>query len=228
MDRPFHGIGVAVWASAHAGATKKRRQPLSEVQEVVSPGIFAVAEQKKGGQHQGLSRVMGTMSSQKAVRVWSVLVKSPSPPKEYPVGRLDKESTGLLLLTNDGNLHHRLSHPSFDHEKEYDVTISKPLGDGALRKLAQGLTLMGRKTRPAVVRKISSRRFRIVLKEGRNRQIRKMCEKAGLTVQRLVRTHIDNISISGMRPGQWVDLPDSVVSEFRYKSDENTKPDNRP
>ena len=79
----------------------------------------------------------------------------------YPVGRLDKDSTGLLLLTNDGRLHHRLSHPSFNHEKEYEVTVARPLPEGALRKLAKGLPMMGTRTRPARVKRISSRRFRI-------------------------------------------------------------------
>jgi 23S rRNA pseudouridine2605 synthase/23S rRNA pseudouridine2604 synthase len=75
----------------------------------------------------------------------------------YPIGRLDKDSTGLLLLTNDGHLHQRLSHPSFNHEKAYEVTVAKPLPEGALRKLADGLPMMGTRTRPARVKRISGR-----------------------------------------------------------------------
>ena len=97
----------------------------------------------------------------------------------YPVGRLDKDSTGLLLLTNDGRIHHRLSHPSFDHEKEYDVTVARPIPDGALKKMSDGLPLMGTKTRPARITRISPRRFRMVLQEGKNRQIRRMVRKVG-------------------------------------------------
>ena len=93
------------------------------------------------------------------------------PERIFPIGRLDKDSTGLLLLTNDGSLHHRLSHPSFDHEREYDVTLAKPIPNGALRTIAEGMPMMGTKTRPAKVERISSRRFRIVLQEGKNKQV---------------------------------------------------------
>lgn len=121
----------------------------------------------------------------------------------YPVGRLDKESTGLLLLTDDGALHHRLSHPSFDHEKEYLVTVAHPLADGALQKLAQGMPMMGTRTRPAEVQRISSRRFAITLKEGRNRQIRRMVRKVGNRVVRLERVRVAEIELGNLPVGQW-------------------------
>ena len=121
----------------------------------------------------------------------------------YPVGRLDKDSTGLLLLTNDGQIHHHLSHPSFDHQKEYSVTVAKPISDGALKKLSDGLPLMGTKTRPARVTRISGRRFRIVLQEGKNRQIRRMVRKVGNQVTRLQRERIANIKLGGLPPGKW-------------------------
>ena len=121
----------------------------------------------------------------------------------YPVGRLDKESTGLLLLTNDGHLHHRLSHPSFNHEKEYEVTVAKPLPEGALRKLAKGLPMMGTRTRPARVKRISTRRFGIVLQEGKNRQIRRMVRKVGNQVTHLKRIRIANIKLGNLPAGSW-------------------------
>ncbi len=121
----------------------------------------------------------------------------------YPVGRLDKDSTGLLLLTNDGRLHHRLSHPSFNHEKEYEVTVARPLPEGALRKLAKGLPMMGTRTRPARVKRISSRRFRIVLQEGKNKQIRRMVRKVGNQVVDLKRIRIANIELASLAPGRW-------------------------
>ena len=125
------------------------------------------------------------------------------PQRVYPIGRLDKDSTGLLLLTNDGRLHHRLSHPSFDHEKEYEVSVAKPIPSGALKRLAKGLPLMGRKTRPATVERITERKFRIVLLEGRNRQIRRMVRKVGNQVTRLHRVRISNIKIGDLKPGSW-------------------------
>jgi pseudouridine synthase len=121
----------------------------------------------------------------------------------YPVGRLDKDSTGLLLLTNDGQLHYRLTHPSFDHEKEYEVTVAKALPDAVLRKLAQGLPLMGTKTRPAHVKRISSHCFLIVLQEGKNRQIRRMLRKVGNQVTDLKRIRIANIRLGSLPVGRW-------------------------
>jgi 23S rRNA pseudouridine2605 synthase/23S rRNA pseudouridine2604 synthase len=132
----------------------------------------------------------------------------------YPIGRLDKDSTGLLILTNDGSLHHRLSHPSFDHEKEYDVTVSKPITDGSLRNIASGLPMMGSKTRPAEIRRISSRRFRIILKEGRNRQIRRMVRKVGSRVIRLKRIRVSKVKLGRLAEGAWRHLTEKEKKEL--------------
>jgi len=125
------------------------------------------------------------------------------PERIYPVGRLDKDSTGLLLLTNDGRLHHRLSHPSFDHEKEYEVTVASHITDGALRSLEKGIPMMGTKTRPAKVKRLSKKRFRIVLKEGRNRQVRRMARKVGSRVTGLKRMRISSIKLGKLSEGSW-------------------------
>ncbi len=125
------------------------------------------------------------------------------PERVFPVGRLDKDSTGLLLLTNDGPLHNRLSHPSFDHEKEYEVTVGKPIPDGALAAMARGMPMMGTKTRPAEVERVSAVRFRIVLKEGRNRQIRRMVRKVGNHVTALKRIRVANIRLGDLPEGGW-------------------------
>ena len=125
------------------------------------------------------------------------------PERVYPIGRLDKDSSGLLLLTNDGRLHNILSHPSFDHEKEYDVLVSRPVPDEALGKMASGIHLLGSRTRPAEVKRISTEQFRIVLKEGRNRQIRRMVEKIGNRVKILKRIRISNIRLGGLKEGCW-------------------------
>ena len=136
------------------------------------------------------------------------------PKRVYPIGRLDKDSTGLLILTNDGSLHHRLSHPSFDHEKEYDVTVSRPITDGSLRNIARGLPMMGSKTRPARIQRISSRRFRIILKEGRNRQIRRMVRKVGNHVTRLRRTRVSKIKLGKLAEGAWRNLTEKEKKEL--------------
>jgi 23S rRNA pseudouridine2605 synthase/23S rRNA pseudouridine2604 synthase len=137
------------------------------------------------------------------------------PQRVYPVGRLDKDSSGLLLLTNDGHLHHRLLHPSFDHEKEYEVTVSEPMAEGALRRLASGLSIMGSKTRPADVQRISAKRFRMTLKEGKNRQIRRMVRKVGNRVVALKRLRIASVKLGGLPEGHWRFLSPSEVDRLR-------------
>jgi pseudouridine synthase len=135
----------------------------------------------------------------------------------YPVGRLDKDSTGLLLLTNNGELHHTLSHPSFDHEKEYEVTVFKPISDGALRKMAEGMPMMGTKTRPADVKRISAKVFFIILKEGKNKQIRRMVRKIGNQVVRLKRIRISNIKLGNLAEGSWRYLTEKEKQELLVK-----------
>ncbi len=125
------------------------------------------------------------------------------PQRLFPVGRLDKKSTGLLLLTNDGRIHHRLSHPSFDHEKEYDVTVQWPLADQALAAMEKGLPLSGVMTRPARVHRLYGNRFRIVLKEGKNRQIRRMVKKVGNRVVRLHRIRVADLKLCDLGGGSW-------------------------
>ncbi|PIE67052.1 MAG: pseudouridine synthase [Deltaproteobacteria bacterium] len=125
------------------------------------------------------------------------------PQRLFPVGRLDRQSTGMLLLTNDGRIHHRLSHPSFDHEKEYDVTVQWPIADDALAAMSAGMSLSGQMTRPARVRRVSGRRFRIVLKEGKNRQIRRMVKKTGNRVVRLHRIRVAGLTLGNLAKGSW-------------------------
>jgi pseudouridine synthase len=130
----------------------------------------------------------------------------------YPVGRLDKDSTGLLLLTNDGRLHLKLSHPSFDHEKEYDVTVERPISDGALRRMAEGVPILDTRTRPAVVTRLGERAFRIILKEGRNRQIRRMVRRLGNEVVELKRTRVASVRLGRLAEGAWRHLSAEEVA----------------
>lgn len=132
----------------------------------------------------------------------------------YPVGRLDKDSTGLLILTNDGSLHHKLLHPSYDHEKEYDVTVNSPISEIALNKMRSGLPLMESRTRPADVTRISSRRFRIIIKEGKNRQIRRMVRKVGNRVVKLKRIRVANIKLGALPEGKWRTLTEKEKTDL--------------
>ncbi len=129
-----------------------------------------------------------------------------------PVGRLDKDSTGLLLLTNDGELHNRLIHPSFDHEKEYKVETLKPIKDKFLEILRQGVVIDNKKTRPASIDRMTESSFKIILKEGRKRQIRRMVEKVDNRVVSLHRIRISTLHIGNLKMGQWRHLSKSEVS----------------
>jgi 23S rRNA pseudouridine2605 synthase/23S rRNA pseudouridine2604 synthase len=134
-------------------------------------------------------------------------------PGLFPVGRLDKDSSGLLLLTNDGTLTTALNHPERHKEKEYDVTVDRPIPDGGLQRLADGMPLMGERTRPATVIRLAPDRFRIVLTEGKNRQVRRMCRKVGHEVVTLVRVRIDVVKLENLPEGAWRHLtPKEVVA----------------
>jgi len=110
--------------------------------------------------------------------------------KVYPVGRLDKETSGLLLFTNDGVLAYRLTHPSFDHEKEYEVESNEEVKEGQLEKMRKGIMIKDEKTKSATVVKTGNTTFTIALTEGKNRQIRRMCQKVGIPLISLRRTRV--------------------------------------
>jgi 23S rRNA pseudouridine2605 synthase len=128
----------------------------------------------------------------------------PSEPRVYPVGRLDVNTEGLLLLTNDGELAQRLTHPSHGVEKEYLVDVSGGLvAQGKIRALRDGIELDDGMTAPAQVSQPSPGVLRITIHEGRNRQVRRMCEAIGHPVRRLVRVRIGTLSDRTLKPGQW-------------------------
>ncbi|MCC9167531.1 pseudouridine synthase [Pontibacter harenae] len=124
-------------------------------------------------------------------------------PNLFPVGRLDKDSEGLLLLTNDGGLTYKILHAKRPQEKEYVVTVDKPLTQEAIDRLAEGIVIMGQKTQPAIVAQIDDLTFKIILTQGLNRQIRRMCYKLGYQVLRLVRIRIINLELGNLAQGKW-------------------------
>jgi 23S rRNA pseudouridine2605 synthase len=132
-----------------------------------------------------------------------------------PVGRLDLETTGALLLTNDGALAHRLAHPRYGVEKTYEVETWKEPDDAALRRLAEGVELEDGLTAPARVRRFGPARFELVLHEGRNRQVRRMCEAVGHRVRRLHRSVYAGLRVEGLAPGEWRDLTAAELERLR-------------
>lgn len=136
----------------------------------------------------------------------------------YPVGRLDRESTGLILLTDDGDLHNRLSHPSFNHEKAYIVETVKPMSRQDLEKMENGIVLDGKKTRRARVKFISRYKFEIVLKQGINRQIRRMVKKCNNQVKTLKRVRMGTIRLGNLEEGRWRYLEKREVMDLKKGS----------
>jgi 23S rRNA pseudouridine2605 synthase len=127
----------------------------------------------------------------------------PDDPRVFPVGRLDADTEGLLLLTNDGELTHRLTHPSFGVEKEYVAEVEGQPTRGELRRLREGVDLEDGRTAPAQVALVEPTVLRLVIHEGRNRQVRRMCDAIGHPVVRLVRTRIGPLRDPKLRPGAW-------------------------
>lgn len=130
----------------------------------------------------------------------------PDEQRVFPVGRLDAETEGLLLMTNDGELTHRLTHPSFGVDKEYLALVEGKPSRGALRTLREGVELDDGITAPAKVSLLDDRTLRIVIHEGRNRQVRRMCEAVGHPVTRLVRTRIGPLIDRKLQAGEWRSL----------------------
>ncbi len=130
----------------------------------------------------------------------------PAEPRVYPVGRLDVATEGLLLLTNDGDLAHRIAHPSHGVEKEYLAEVEGSVGGGALRRLRDGIELEDGITAPAKVSQPEPGILRITIHEGRNRQVRRMCEAVGHPVTRLVRVRIGPLRDAQLKPGEWREL----------------------
>ncbi|KAA9004653.1 23S rRNA pseudouridine(2604) synthase RluF [Paenibacillus spiritus] len=124
----------------------------------------------------------------------------------FPIGRLDKDSEGLILLTNDGDIVNRILRAEGRHEKEYVVTVDRPITPSFVQGMSSGVRILGERTLPCQVTRINERVFRIILTEGKNRQIRRMCSAFGYEVRRLQRIRIMNIRLGNLPVGQWRDL----------------------
>lgn len=128
------------------------------------------------------------------------------PERIFPIGRLDKDSSGLILLTNNGEIVNRILRAEHGHEREYLVRVDRPYDQAFLRRMAEGVVILGKKTKPCQVARLGPRHFRIILTEGRNRQIRRMCQTLGFRVVELQRTRIMGIRLEALPDGQWKTL----------------------
>ncbi|OKP82676.1 23S rRNA pseudouridine synthase F [Paenibacillus helianthi] len=136
------------------------------------------------------------------------------PSRIFAIGRLDKQSEGLILLTNDGAIVNQMMRSEYGHEKEYAVTVDKLVTDEFLQRMAAGVEILGTRTKPCETSRISETEFRIVLTQGLNLQIRRMCKELGYRVLRLERIRIMNISLSGLERGQWRHLEQDELAEL--------------
>ncbi|WP_301172492.1 23S rRNA pseudouridine(2604) synthase RluF [Brevibacillus nitrificans] len=136
------------------------------------------------------------------------------PERIFPIGRLDKDSQGLILLTNDGDIVNKILRAENNHEKEYIVTVDKPITPLFIQGMSGGVRILGTVTKPCKVTKISDRVFKIVLTQGLNRQIRRMCQAFGYQVRQLKRVRIMNIELGELRVGQWRDLTPGELKEL--------------
>ena len=142
------------------------------------------------------------------------------PLRIFNIGRLDKDSDGLILLTNDGDIVNEILRAENNHEKEYIVSVDKPITPEFIEKMSKGVRILGTKTLPCYVEQLSKYEFKIILTQGLNRQIRRMCEALGYEVYRLQRVRIMNIHLGNLPIGQWRDLTkkekDRLFKDLNY------------
>ena len=163
-----------------------------------------------------LNKPVGVITTSKDPQERSTVVDLvPTHPRVFPVGRLDADTEGLILLTNDGDLTNYLTHPSFGIEKEYLVQVEAKPSRNAIRELRQGVELDDGITAPAKVSLVDEKLIKIVIHEGRNRQVRRMCESVGHPVKRLIRSRIGPIVDRSLHPGSFRELTNQELQSIR-------------
>lgn len=202
-----------VRVNGHVAILGERVDPESDLVEVDGAAVGV----RQGLVHYLLNKPTGvvtTASDPQGRPTVAGLV--PDDPRVFPVGRLDTDTEGLLLLTNDGELAHRLTHPSFGVDKEYLVEVEGVPARGALRRLREGVELDDGPTQPATVSTAGPSLLRITIHEGRNRQVRRMCAAVGHPVRRLVRVRIGPITDHRLPPGEWRPLERDEVRALEH------------
>jgi 23S rRNA pseudouridine2605 synthase len=223
---------------AHGGIASRRR-----AEEIVAKGVVTVdgevvTDPARDVDEGSDVRVNGSPVAAEVREVWAVnkpegVVSTAREPggrptvvdlvdteaRLYPVGRLDADSTGLLLLTNDGELANQLTHPRYEVPKTYRVRLSAPISDGDLEHLRGGVELEDGRTGPAQVRRLGEREIEITLREGRNRQVRRMLEAVGNEVAALRRVSFGPLKLGDLREGRARRLSDAEIAELRNASE---------
>ncbi|MDK0736299.1 23S rRNA pseudouridine(2604) synthase RluF [Clostridium perfringens] len=141
----------------------------------------------------------------------------------FPIGRLDKDSQGLIFMTNDGDIVNKILRAGNNHEKEYIVTVNKPITDEFVKGMSNGVPILGTVTKKCLVKKESKNSFRIILTQGLNRQIRRMCEYFGYEVKKLERIRIMNVSLGNLKMGSWRYLTKKELAEINRLTENSSK-----
>lgn len=141
----------------------------------------------------------------------------------FPIGRLDKDSQGLIFMTNDGDIVNKILRAGNNHEKEYIVTVNKPITDEFVKGMSNGVPILGTVTKKCLVKKESKNSFRIILTQGLNRQIRRMCEYFGYEVKKLERIRIMNVSLGNLKIGSWRYLTKKELAEINRLTENSSK-----
>lgn len=141
----------------------------------------------------------------------------------FPVGRLDKPSEGLIILTSDGDIVNKILRAENAHDKEYEVTVNQPISERFLKRMARGVPILGTVTKPCVVKPMGRDKFTIILTQGLNRQIRRMCEFLGYEVTKLKRNRIMHLELGNLRPGQWRNLTEKELAQLQKSVQNSSK-----
>ncbi len=169
---------------------------------------------KKSSVYIALNKPVGITSTTERHIKGNIVDFVNHPERIFPIGRLDKDSEGLIILTNDGDIVNRVLRAENDHEKEYIVTVDKPVTSEFIEGMALGVRILGTVTKRCKVIQVSERVFRIVLTQGLNRQIRRMCMAFGYQVRRLQRVRIMNIQLDRLQVGMWRDLTKQELNQL--------------
>lgn len=161
---------------------------------------------KKASVYIALNKPVGITSTTEKKVKGNIVDFVNHPERIFPIGRLDKDSEGLILLTNDGDIVNKILRAENNHEKEYIVTVNRSIAPAFVKGMSEGVRILGTRTKPCQVTQVSDRVFRIILTQGLNRQIRRMCQAFGYTVVKLQRIRIMNIQLGNLKIGQWRNL----------------------
>jgi 23S rRNA pseudouridine2604 synthase len=183
--------------------------------QVAAGDVVCVDGKPVGGQERhvyiALNKPVGITSTVEPHIAGNLLEVVKYPQRIFPIGRLDKDSEGLILLTNNGDIVNEILRSENEHEKEYVVTVDRPVTEIFLNGMASGVRILGTVTKPCKVRRVGAGTFHIILTQGLNRQIRRMCSFFGYKVLKLQRVRIINLQLGDLKPGQWRQLEPAEV-----------------